>query len=1008
MPSGALLDSGRTRLLGLAFLTLLSSPGQASSDPEAALRQLRSSELSTDEAVHVRDLGLDAGLADVFIEEGTLFPTSPVAGRVVEMVFLGRGRFRLEPPDAIEAGQLELFTGNPKLDEPFQEAVLVVAQDAASRLLLEGREPAAVGGPEIRRAGELYDGWRTSRERELLDVEGSLLADAVGDPLAEAFFAARFHSEHLGDFIYLVDPYDMEQVTLGQFVPLDAEEKAKRKLRRLLHQAQKRGRFIGLEVEDLGRWDAWLSTSLADPDGGLVPGGESFEPRKYTIEARLHERTLTLRANARVDLVSLVEGSRIARFRLHTDLQVDRVTDHDGNPLFHLRSGSNLIVDLGAPVRSETVTTVSVEYTGEALVGVDKDTYVLADSLNWYPHAGATDRATYEVTLHWPGRLDLVASGSVVEADEDPSGRRRERRVLDVPTVGFGFSLGRYVIERVRAGDLDVEVAFDKRIPWRDDFRKNVGRLVADCLVYFEETFGPLPFDHLTVVTVPRLYSQGLLGFVTLAEGALTQDAFFLAAMLWREDRRTTIAHELAHQWWGHLVGWRNYRDQWISEAMANYSASLFARRKIGPDGIAPDSGPTADWSWELSLITPSGRPVEALGPLVLGERLDSTRGFGYTSIVYKKGALVLEMLSHLFGEEGFNEVLAVLVEAVSNREISTEQFFDLLEHVTQTDLTWFVEQYVRGTGIPEVYYEFEFVPGGEGQWTARGVARQATPYRYVYSVVRNGGGKLDVARRPRPHREAAASLVVVPVEIRVHDPAREEAPKEGKRVKKKRKDVAEKGNADMETRLVLKGEETPFEFELTYEPHDLWLDRDGRTLGRFYCESREPKRIRYYRALDLHAEGQYPEAAAMYRRALESVTNTDDETREEPGTAREGRRIDGSIHLGLAWLHMDQGDDLAAARAIESFDGLDRSVRHGLKNRSILAECRLALRRGEFEPVHKRLRRLMLGQGSIASTEGYLMLAIAAKALGKADDLDTALEVLRNREVDTSLLEAE
>lgn len=1008
MPSEALLDSRRARLLGLAFVTLLSSPAEASSGPEATLRQLRSSELRTDEAVRIRDLGIDAGQAAVLLEEGNLFPTTPVAGRVVEMVFLGRGRFRLDPPDAIEAGQLELFTGDSELDEPFQEAVLVVAQDAASRLLLEGREPAAVEETEIRRAGELFDGWRSSRERELLGVEGTLLADAVGDPLAEAFFAARFHSERLGDFIYLVDPYEMEQVTLGQFVPLDAADKEKRRLRRFLHRAQKRGRFIGLEVEDLGQWDAWVSTSLAGPDGGLVPGGESFEPRKYTIEVWLHERTLTMRATARVDLVSRMEGSRIARFRLNSDLRVDRVTDGDGQPLFHLRSGKDLMVHLAAPVRSEAATAVSVEYSGEALVDAGKDTYFLADPLGWYPHTGATDSATYDVTMHWPGRLDLVASGSVADADQGIGGRRRERRVLDVPTVGFSFSLGRYDTERIRAGDLTVHIAFDKRIPWREDFRKNVGRLVEDCLVYFEGTFGPLPYDRLTVVTVPRLYSQGLPGFVTLSEAVLTQDVNFLRYLPWQEDRRTTIAHELAHQWWGQLVGWRNYRDQWISEAMANYSASLFARHHIGSEEIPPDSGPTAGWRFDLARVTPSGRPVEALGPLVLGARLDSTRGFGYTGIVYKKGALVVEMLSRLFGEEGFNEVLAILVEAVSNRKVSTEQFFDLLEHVSRTDLTWFVEQYVHGTGIPEVYYEFEFLPQDEGQWLAKGVARQGTPYRDSYSAVRDDEGRLDVARRSRPQRDAAASLVVVPVEIRVHDPAREKTPRDDKRSKKKREENGEKGNADMETRLVLKGEQTPFEFELAYEPHDLWLDRDGTTLGRFYCESREPKRVRFHRALGLHADRQYAEAAAMYRLALESETTTGGESPEDSGKALMGRLIDGRIHLDLAWLYMDQGQNLEAGRAIESFNDLDRPIRTLLKNRLVLTECRLALRRGEHESVRKRLRKLMLGKGSIADTEGYLMLAIAAKALGNTEDLDTALEVLRNREVDTSLLEIE
>ena len=34
--------------------------------------------------------------------------------------------------------------------------------------------------------------------------------------------------------------------------------------------------------------------------------------------------------------------------------------------------------------------------------------------------------------------------------------------------------------------------------------------------------------------------------------------------------------HEVSHQWWGHMVGWASYRDQWLSEGFADFSAGLF------------------------------------------------------------------------------------------------------------------------------------------------------------------------------------------------------------------------------------------------------------------------------------------------------------------------------------------------------------------------------------------------------------------------------------------------
>jgi aminopeptidase N len=39
------------------------------------------------------------------------------------------------------------------------------------------------------------------------------------------------------------------------------------------------------------------------------------------------------------------------------------------------------------------------------------------------------------------------------------------------------------------------------------------------------------------------------------------------------------IAHETAHQWWGDMVSWRSYRDQWLSEGFAEYSGILYTGR---------------------------------------------------------------------------------------------------------------------------------------------------------------------------------------------------------------------------------------------------------------------------------------------------------------------------------------------------------------------------------------------------------------------------------------------
>ena len=76
-----------------------------------------------------------------------------------------------------------------------------------------------------------------------------MLADALGDPVLQGYFVAWFQGQgqESKDFLYTVDPAADEQVTLGRFEPIDATEKEKRKLRRLLHREQESGHLLGVD-----------------------------------------------------------------------------------------------------------------------------------------------------------------------------------------------------------------------------------------------------------------------------------------------------------------------------------------------------------------------------------------------------------------------------------------------------------------------------------------------------------------------------------------------------------------------------------------------------------------------------------------------------------------------------------------------------------------------------------------------------------------------------------------
>lgn len=972
-------------------------------DSARILHELAAVDLDPAGAVTVQNIRLAAGLAEVELD-GTVVPATAVGGQVSELVFLGRGKITLEPPDAIEAGQLELFTGAVRLEETFDEAVLMIGADRAVEALLK-RPKVELAEAERQKARAAFERWKKAPERRILNVPGAILADAAGDPFYPSFFAGRFHGTELSDFLLLVDPTEREQMTLGRFEALDATAREKRRLDREIERQQRRGRLIGLTSADLGSWDTWVSASLRDRQGEAILGLSPFEPEKYTLDVTL-DGDLKLTAKARVDLRPVVPGGRAVAFTLLSDLEVTRVTDGAGTELAFLRTGSDVTVLLPAPAAGPL--SVVLEYSGKPIEKVER-AFTLVDTLGWYPHAGTHDLARYEAKFRWPPKLTLLAPGKWVDGGEAKGAKWAKWR-QDVPAFGYSFEIGRFELLEKQQGHVKLVAAFDPeaRTLGGADTRREVLDAAADALAFFEETFGPYPLDQMTIVSVPRGFSQSLFGFVTLSD-ALMMDLGFINLLLGLEDRRTVVAHEVAHQWWGHAVGWESYRDQWISEAMANYAAVLYARRL----NQATDEekrkagfrlGPTWGWQDALTQELPDGRSIASVGPVVLGRRLVSSKAEGaYEPILYKKGAVILDMLARSVGEEIFPKALTEIVKRTAGRPITSEELLDALEKLSGVDLDWFREQYVYGTGLPEIYYTYRYDELPDGKWAVRGEARQSTSYRYRYRLVKAADGRLDVVREGVAEVAHETSTLVVPVQIGFHDPKEPPAPgvKEAKGAKGGKDKPA---NRQIRGNVILRGTTTPFDIPMDAKPLSFALDRDEQVFGRFFDATTHPKRILYYRGLDEAAAGRPEEAAKHLAAALAAPVSTDDED-SEATRKRDARDLDARIELVRARLALEAGQ-IDAARA--SYDKASKVLRDAdgwIAGEKLILDARLALARGDAKGAFKRLRKGVLKSGDVESTEAVLLLALAAKQSGNAKELAEAVKRAREAGVDVSLL---
>jgi len=190
--------------------------------------------------------------------------------------------------------------------------------------------------------------------------------------------------------------------------------------------------------------------------------------------------------------------------------------------------------------------------------------------------------------------------------------------------------------------------------------------------------------------------------------------------------------HEIAHQWWGHMVGFNSYRDQWMSEGFSDMSAAMFLQFIYGQKNLDDYH---KFWEDERRFLTEKNRegkrPID-VGPVTMGYRLENAKtGFDIgRRLLYPKGAYILQMVRFMLAQRGqgdpdvrFKAMMHEFTKTYANRQASTEDFKAMLEKYMSPGMDidnnhkmdWFFDEYVYGTEYPSYKFEHSFSSDANG-----------------------------------------------------------------------------------------------------------------------------------------------------------------------------------------------------------------------------------------------------------------------------------------------------
>ena len=362
---------------------------------------------------------------------------------------------------------------------------------------------------------------------------------------------------------------------------------------------------------------------------------------------------------------------------------------------------------------------------------------------NWYPRSGQ-GYASYQLTFHHPANLVLVSTGEPVASRTEGDTRISEFRA-PTPIRFAGFNLGDYTCEsRVKNGSridvcanrdletalkpsphpapplgtqsvrkpslLDMPPATTPVTPNPSARLLALANDVSNAFDYMTGQFGRPPLTRLTVSPIPGSFGQGFPGLIYLSTlsyiDASERPARARTSYVQTFFNDVLDVHEVAHQWWGNLVTAAGYQDDWMMEALADYSSLMFLEKKNGERAL---DTVLETYRGHLLVKNDSGKTLESSGPITWGIRLVSSHSpESWRMITYEKGAWIIHMLRRRLGDERFASMLREICEKYRFRTITTEQFREIAARYvppksSDADLKMFFDYWVYGTGIPTV-----------------------------------------------------------------------------------------------------------------------------------------------------------------------------------------------------------------------------------------------------------------------------------------------------------------
>ena len=353
----------------------------------------------------------------------------------------------------------------------------------------------------------------------------------------------------------------------------------------------------------------------------------------------------------------------------------------------------------------------------------------------WFPTIDKPEqKTTDEISMTVPAKYVTLSNGRLASQKANADGTRTDTWKMELPHSPYLFmmAVGDFKIYKDKWRNKEVNYYLE---PKYAPYAKEIFGMTPELIEFYSKTLGvDYPWNKYSQIVVRDYVSGAMENTSATLHGEYVQETPRELLDANYDAGRSTIAHELFHQWFGDYVTAESWSNLTVNESFADFSEMLWAEHKYGKD----EADAHSYQAMQSYLASPDAKTKN-----LVRFHYDSREDV-FDVVTYQKGGRILNMLRNYLGYDAFYKGLGIYLKTNAFKNGEAQQLRLALEDASGLDLNWFFNQWYYRAGHPLLSISYKWDNAAKTQTVYLQQTQDGDAFTLPFAIDIYAGGKKE------------------------------------------------------------------------------------------------------------------------------------------------------------------------------------------------------------------------------------------------------------------------